>query len=113
MPFAALKPAHRIQKNKDQNKDTEDIPLPGVPGIVPKERFSDCSQQIAHVLALPPQSLATPTPTKAHEHGSILPCEKHRVNLIVTSERSPLVPQCDRRAFALFVGTLLQPRGCE
>ena len=113
MPAAALKAALRGQKNKDQNKDTEDVPLPGVPGIVPKERFSDCGQQIAHVLALPQQFLASLTPAKAHEHRSILTCEKHRVNLIVTSERSPPVPQCDRRAFALFVGTLLQPRGCE
>jgi hypothetical protein len=44
MPFATLKTALRGQKNKDQNKDTENVPLPGGPGIVPQERFSDCTQ---------------------------------------------------------------------
>src|SRR6266850_8169437 len=104
MPFAALKTALRGQKNKDQNKDTKDVPLPGVPGIVPKERFSDCTQQIAHIWVFRCEAWQVSDQRRSMSAVGFS-LRKTPCNTAVTTERSRLVPQCDRRAFALFVGT--------
>jgi hypothetical protein len=48
LPFAAFKPAFGRQKNKNQDHDAQDVPLPGIARISPKEDFLDYVQQIPH-----------------------------------------------------------------
>jgi hypothetical protein len=48
--FAIRKPALGSQENKDQNQDAQDIPLPGVPRIIPKEAVANGERraQVGH-----------------------------------------------------------------
>ena len=51
-PFAAQKPAFWCQKYEDQNDHTQEIPLPGVPRVIPEEDLLKCGKQASHVSKL-------------------------------------------------------------
>jgi len=46
-PFAVFKPAFRCQKDENQNNNAQDIPLPGVSGVIPKKQLSQPAKQLA------------------------------------------------------------------
>jgi hypothetical protein len=45
-PFAIFKPAFWGQKDKNQDDQTQPIPLPGVAGIVPKKQLFENRKQL-------------------------------------------------------------------
>ena len=45
-PFAICKPALGRQKDENENNNAQDVPLPGVSGVIPKKHLLEQVQQI-------------------------------------------------------------------
>jgi hypothetical protein len=78
-PFAVFEPAFRRQKDKNQNDDAQNIPLPSVSGVIPKKELFQYVQQIKSILGIPLAESASCTPQDRYESG-ILASPRYPVN---------------------------------
>lgn len=64
-PFAVFKPAFWRQKDENENNNAQDIPLPGVSGVIPKKQLSQCAQHV--VIVGPPMAFQQVSRQVRHE----------------------------------------------
>ncbi len=63
--FAVFEPAFRSPKYEYKDDDAQDIPLPGVSGVIPKKELSESAQQnVFSISDLLGKNLATTRPTR-------------------------------------------------